>query len=530
MKDYFRRWEFKHPYPEDFYAVMQEASGKRDLRWFFDEWFNRTLTCDYSVGNFDYRTIKNDNQTMYRTKFSVRRNCPAIMPVDARVTMKDSTSRTVWFPIGYWLNAEACRDTVIDLPSQPVTVEINPDNRTLDINRLNNRSPLPKFVFRFDNTFVNQTPIDAYLLRWRPSLWFTDRGGWNLGYQLKGSYLDDLCAASLWQVYNTRDKTGNYDFSASHNMYSFTPLSDASMRLYRIEGRHGGTFSLRKTVREHYSYPPTHTFRFTYSFSHLDDERYLWYPSQWDNGNLHRMIAGYSYYNRGSFWNVTGSAALEASSSLFGRSDFQYSKRTFQVRSSFNMPGGWNLLLRFYNGIGYGGIPNQTKYYFTSASPLDQLNEPMSRSRGVIPSKMREHTISTGGGLMRGYYHSSLTGDKLDAINAEAQFSSLIPFTNIDMPVLNILTNYIHSSIFLDAGRIALQSQKLWDQRFEIDCGVGFSLSSLYTLLGEFAQSDLISGIGLRTVRVDFPLYVSLPSPDGHKLKFRWVLSFSQPL
>jgi hypothetical protein len=530
LKEYFRRWQFKHPYPEDFYSVSQEVSGQRDLRWFFDEWFNQVTTCDYALRNFDYNEIKKENQTIYRTTLSVRKNRPAIMPVDVRVTMKDSSSQTIWFPIDLWRNAEVCRDTVLDLQSPPVKAELNPDGRILDINRLNNIKPFPKFTLRFDNTLVEQTPIEAYLIRWRPSVWFTDRGGWNLGYQLKGSYLEDLYGLSLWQVYNTRDKTGNYDINASHNMFAYSPLSDISLRLYRIEGRHGGTFSLQKTFRKHYSYPPVHILKFTYSYSHLDDENYLWNPLSWEDGNLHRMMAGYAYNNRGSFWNVTASATLEASSSLFGRSDFQYSKRTFQIRTALNMPGDWKLLVRFFNGIGYGDIPNQTKYYYTGASPLDQFGTPLLRSRGVIPRTVREHTMSMGGGLMRGYYGSFIAGDKIDAINGEAQFSSLIPFVDYNLPVLNILNNYIHSSIFFDAGRIVPQSQKLWDQRFEIDCGFGLSLSSMYMLLGDFAQSNLISGIGLNTIRVDFPLYVSLPPPGENKLKFRWVLSFSQTI
>ena len=28
MQEYYSRWQFKHPYPEDFKKVMEEMSGK----------------------------------------------------------------------------------------------------------------------------------------------------------------------------------------------------------------------------------------------------------------------------------------------------------------------------------------------------------------------------------------------------------------------------------------------------------------------------------------------------------------------
>jgi len=527
MKEYFKRWQFKHPYPEDFYAVMQEAGGQKDLRWFFDEWFNKTVTCDYGLNKMKYDTISINNEKIYRTKIEVYRNKPAVMPVDVAIEMADGSIKTVWLPIDKWLNAEYQRDTIIDLHSKPLRADLNPDGRILDINRLNNHLPLLKVRLSFDNTLFNVTPIDEYLIKWRPSLWFTDRGGWNIGYKIRGSYLEDLYATSLWQVYNTRDKTLDYDLSFSHNTFALTPLSSGSGRLYHIEGRRGGLISLQKEIRRNYSVPPFHTFRLTYSFSRIDDKNYLWHPEFWDDGNLHRLIFGYSYYNRGSFWNVRASANIEGSSSFLGKSDFQYSKRTFEINTNFKMPGRWDLNVRLYNGIGYGNIPTQTKYYYSSTSPLEQVSEPLVRSKGVIPVRIREHTLSQGGGWMRGYYKYLAYGDKIEALNSEARFNSMIPFMRPDIPVLSYLMHNIQSSLFFDAGRISSQSEDLWNKRFEIDCGFGFRLAPFWNFMGEFANSDLLSSLGLNTIKVDFPIYVSVPAVGENKLKFRWVVSFS---
>ncbi len=528
MKEYYTRWKFKHPYPEDFYALAEQASGVKDLRWFFDEWFNRTETCDYSVCGLRSSPQRGNDGTYYRTTFSVRRNRPAIMPVDVRITMADGSTRTVWFPIDLWKNAEGRRDTTVLLPSEPVRADLNPDGRILDINRLNNSTALPKITTRFDNTMFSVTPVDAYLLMWRPSVWYTDQGGWKAGYKLSGSYLDDLYATTIWNWYNFRDNTFNYDLSVSQNTYTITPMSRASVRWYRIEGRKGVTATAWKGLSSHWSYPPYQSVSFTYSYVQADNPDYHLHPEVWQEGVLHRIQAGYDYSNRGRFWTVHAAATLESSTSLFGRSDFQYAKRTLLLNGSLTIPGNWTLALRFYSGIGYGDVPNQAKYYLASASPIEEMGDPFFRSKGPLPSTVRDHALLPGGGLMRAYYGIPVAGDKLDAFNAEARFTTLIPFIDPDIPVFSSLSRMVRSVLFFDAGRLADQTQKLWDQRFEVDCGVGFRLASFYSLLGTAAQSDILSSIGFSTLRVDFPFYASMPPPDESKLKFRWVISLRE--
>ncbi len=129
---------------------------------------------------------------------------------------------------------------------------------------------------------------------------------------------------------------------------------------------------------------------------------------------------------------------------------------------------------------------------------------------------------------MRGYFEQGLSGDKIEAFNIEARFSSLIPFYNLNVPVLAIVTQKLRSSLFFDAGRISSRFDKLWDKRFEVDCGFSIGITSLWSILGQIAQSDLFSAVGLNTIRIDFPIYVSAPPPDEHKLKLRWLLGFTQ--
>lgn len=48
LKEYARRWAFKHPTPEDFFRTMEDASGV-DLDWFWRGWFYGTDHCDMAL-------------------------------------------------------------------------------------------------------------------------------------------------------------------------------------------------------------------------------------------------------------------------------------------------------------------------------------------------------------------------------------------------------------------------------------------------------------------------------------------------
>ncbi len=528
MKEYYNRWKFKHPYPEDFYQTIQEASGRRDLRWFFDQWFNRTYTCDYGICGLNAEPVIKDDVTTYKTSFHIFRKGQAIMPLDVQVELADGRKETVWIPVDKWFNAEFDLDTTIEFSSKPVCAEINPDGRIVDMDRLNNKTGFPRVSISFDNTMMNITPINAYQIRWRPSAWYTDEGGFNFGYKLTGSYLDDIDRFTFYHLYNTRLQNFDFDLNLSNNLYKISPLTTMEGRAYALEGRRGYSLQLDKGFRKNYLVQPYHNVSLLYSYSRVTNADYLLNPLSWDAGRLGRLVAGYTYTNRGKHWNVNASAYIEGSSSLFGESDFQYSKRTFEVKGSYSLNDGSTLHLRFFTGNGYGNIPTQSKYYLGGASPLEQFNMPMFRSKGIFPSTIRDHTFAPGGGNMRAYYAGLVGGEKLDAINFEWKWNSLLPFTRLKIPVADYVLKYFRGSVFIDAGRVSRSSEYITNNNFEFDFGVGLRLGSLYGLLGQVSQSNIFSGLGLRTLRIDFPFYASAPLPDENKFKFRWAISINE--
>ncbi len=51
---FFSRWKFGHPRPEDFFAVLDEVTGK-DHTWFIEQVYRSSNTFDYSIDQLPQR-------------------------------------------------------------------------------------------------------------------------------------------------------------------------------------------------------------------------------------------------------------------------------------------------------------------------------------------------------------------------------------------------------------------------------------------------------------------------------------------
>ena len=79
-----QRWKFKHPRPDDFFAVANEVAG-RDLGWFFDQVYRGSDVFDYGVQ--ELQSARDGDR--YRTDVVVRRYGEAIFPVQVYVIFKN---------------------------------------------------------------------------------------------------------------------------------------------------------------------------------------------------------------------------------------------------------------------------------------------------------------------------------------------------------------------------------------------------------------------------------------------------------
>jgi hypothetical protein len=153
MSTYFSRWAFRHPRPEDFFAVINEVSGQ-DLTWFFDQVHRSSNVFDYGVDTF--RSVPDTGRGhfgegrdrafsaasgaagSYRTTVVVRRYGEGEFPVDVRVQFENGEDvRWRWDGRDRWKLFE------IDKPSRASLVQVDPERvLLLDLNYTNNSATL----------------------------------------------------------------------------------------------------------------------------------------------------------------------------------------------------------------------------------------------------------------------------------------------------------------------------------------------------------------------------------------------------
>ncbi len=129
LATHFFRGAFRHPTPDEFFAIANEVSGM-DLTWFFDATVRSSAAFDYAVTQVTNTPVADG----YESTVVVRRLEEGVFPVTIRRTYEDGTTdMTAWDGAGRW-------EAVVDRgPSPVVRVEVDPNRiLMLDLNYTNN--------------------------------------------------------------------------------------------------------------------------------------------------------------------------------------------------------------------------------------------------------------------------------------------------------------------------------------------------------------------------------------------------------
>jgi len=152
MSTHFARWKFKHPRPDDFFAIVNEVSGQ-DLTWFFDQVYRSSNEFDYGVERLTsapptVRGFSENNAAqavgegtapgVFRTTVVVRRYGEAFFPVDVLTTFENGEQIRE-----KWNGRERWHAYTYDRPSRAANAQVDPDRvLLLDVNYTNNSQTL----------------------------------------------------------------------------------------------------------------------------------------------------------------------------------------------------------------------------------------------------------------------------------------------------------------------------------------------------------------------------------------------------
>ena len=150
MSTHFERWKFRHPKPQDFFAIVNEVSG-RDMTWFFDQAHRSSNVFDYAVDLVQSEPVRTagfvdrngkvefseggGTGNRFKTTVIVRRVGEAVFPVDVLVVFRNGEKvRERWNGRDRWTSftyekAASADYAVID-PERVLLLDINRTNNS----------------------------------------------------------------------------------------------------------------------------------------------------------------------------------------------------------------------------------------------------------------------------------------------------------------------------------------------------------------------------------------------------------------
>jgi hypothetical protein len=131
MREYARRWAFRHPTPADFFRTIENVSGA-DLSWFWNAFFYGTDVLDIALDGVTMRQV--NGQTT--AEIHLRRVTSVPFPVTIRLKLNGGATQDVSLPVDIWARTD--RYTAIVSVSRPVVgARLWPDAHVPDFNHAN---------------------------------------------------------------------------------------------------------------------------------------------------------------------------------------------------------------------------------------------------------------------------------------------------------------------------------------------------------------------------------------------------------
>jgi aminopeptidase N len=132
LREYGRRWEFKHPSPYDLFHTFEDVS-KQDLSWFWRTWFFETWKLDQAIDTV--MTVGDSVEVVVANKGR------APMPIHLVVTRTDGKADSLSVPVSVW--AEGVKRTTVKVGKEPAIrrIEVDPAREFPDVDRGNQEWP-----------------------------------------------------------------------------------------------------------------------------------------------------------------------------------------------------------------------------------------------------------------------------------------------------------------------------------------------------------------------------------------------------
>lgn len=134
LKEYVRRWAFKHPTPWDFFHTMENVAGE-DLAWFWRSWVLNSWKFDVAVK--DVVSSRSGNGTKgYKISLQLLEKMP--LPVTVKVVDVNGGEQLISLPVEVWQRGDTWSFPV-QTAAEIKEVIVDPEKKLPDQNANNNK-------------------------------------------------------------------------------------------------------------------------------------------------------------------------------------------------------------------------------------------------------------------------------------------------------------------------------------------------------------------------------------------------------
>jgi hypothetical protein len=196
LRRYLRERTYQHPDPFDVEKFAEEESGLM-LDWYFWQFTRSTRTLDDAITDLSQRRTGDGIEA----SFTLKRKGEAVLPHDVKLTLADGSTQWVnvplltmhghkpvpddWVVTEPWPWVQPQKTFTVEVPAPVESVTLDPNERTPDLNRLNNTTDFP---LRTRFLHAPSSSWSHYELGVRPLAGYAHDFGPGGGVQARGQY------------------------------------------------------------------------------------------------------------------------------------------------------------------------------------------------------------------------------------------------------------------------------------------------------------------------------------------------------
>ena len=506
MQHYYDKWKLKHVNEQRFVDAIEEFTGE-ELDWFFDAWLHTTHHLDYGISSF--RKINIDGK--WAINLGIESKGTRFMPLLVETTFEDGTTDRRWWKNHLWRYEDTFNYSV---DKKPVSVTIDPDVQTVDLDFRNNTTNMKKTLM-FDWPGLWYNPRNEYVIRWMPNFYYhQESSGFAPGLTLDfdyGPYEGTTVRANY--AYETQDLY--WYLGGWRQPVHFLPRTTFHYWAYNRPGVKELGGEVEKEWNRVYGRTPTHTISAGfYVQPEYDSTRavnlgydpngklgvgYLDWSSE--IGSVDMNVNGASSLGNLSDWNFTRLTAIGTFSKSFKK--FKFNKRIIVGKiwtDAKGVPGQEG-----YNIEGNSSNDMVRKNYLVDQFYGFELQEGES---------LVSHYHMPGEGNLRGFVGKGERGaEALAAFSSEVDYSKSIK--KIDTRIQ--LAAFVDGGMFWD--RFNTDKEEIgtkFNSRTLADAGLGLRLKT------NIFEKDLY-------IRIDLPFFIY--EKGGSEVEEKnWIISFQRSI